>query len=126
MATYMLDPADAAAKIAGISMGAEPRPRADRASGAVKTSPDGRPTYTTGIVVARDGGGLDRAVTLAVIEPGPALPLGTRVRVDGRVWATPYLAGDGASRSLGLSIVAERIVPVDVPAVPVSKRGGGE
>lgn len=122
MATYLLDSADAAEKIVGLAMGGEYRPRADRATGVVKLSPDGRPTCTSGMVVARPDGGHDRSVTVAVIETGTAYPLGTRVRVDGKVWVTPYLAGDGSSRALGLSVVAERLVPMDLPAAS-NKRG---
>jgi hypothetical protein len=110
MATYKLDSAAAARQIRVMSMGGEPRAR--MRENAAKLSPDGKPTYSTGVVAAREDGGQDRGVTVAVIEP-QIFPLGTMLRPDGDVWLTPYVSDNGNRASAGMSIVATRLVPVD-------------
>lgn len=87
-------------------MGGEPRPR-QREDGTPKLAPDGRPTFSTGVVVARSDGGQDRGITVAVVEP-QEYPLGTRLCPDGRAWVTPSVTD---ARRLGLSVIVERLVP---------------
>ena len=109
------------ASISALSLGGEPRPRADE-SGVPKLSPDGRPTYSTGVVVARETGGIDRGITISVIEP-EVFPLGTVVRVDGRTWLTPYVQDSGGRASIGKSFVCERLVAVTSSPARIPTKG---
>jgi hypothetical protein len=116
MATYKSDSQWAAANLVAFAMGGDPRPRLN-AEGGPKLSPDGRPTFSTGVVVARPDGGQDRGVTISVTEP-TRLPLGVLLRPDGNVWLTPY----ESNGRVGVSIVCDRLVPAD--KAPVSTPGG--
>ena len=109
MSTYKLDP-ESARTITAIAFGQEPRPRTNQ-DGSPKLSPDGRPTYSTGVQVARPDGGIDRGITIAVIEPAN-FSLGKVVRVDGDTWLTPYVQDNGGRPATGQSIVCERLVVV--------------
>jgi hypothetical protein len=86
--------------------------------GQPKLSPTGRPTFTSGVVVARPDGGVDRGLTIAVVEP-PAKPwaMGLLLRADGRCWLTPYVDAGGRQ---AISFTVERLVPAVPlnPAVP--------
>ena len=86
-----------------------PRTRAD---GTVRTSPEGESTYSTGVVVTRPDGGMDRGASIAVIEPA-AYQLGQPLRAEGRAYVTPYVTDAGR---LGLSFLVERLVPVEARA----------
>ena len=109
MTTYKL--ADESVRsIKGIAFGQEPRPRTSQ-DGSPKLSPDGRVTYSTGVQVARPDGGIDKGITIAVIEP-TKFSLGTVVRADGDTWLTPYVQDNGGRPSTGQSIVCERLVAV--------------
>jgi hypothetical protein len=70
-------------------------------------------------VIARDDGGVDRSVTIAVVEP-TKFPLGLAVRPDGKCWLTPYVTD---SQRLGISIVCERLVPIKVAASVAGSAG---
>lgn len=117
MAVYELSPL-ALLRTAALAMGGEMRPRLKE--GVPKLSPDGRPTYASGVVVARDDGGVDRNVTIAVIELGK-FPLGMAVRPDGKAWLTPYVTD---AQRLGISIVCERLIPVKAERIvpPIEAR----
>lgn len=91
------------------AMGGAPRPRTNP-DGSPKLAPNGKPTYASGVVVARPEGGADRGITIAVTDPAP-LPLGAVVHPDGEVWVTPY----ESNGRVALSIVCDRLV---APAAP--------
>ena len=119
MATYEITPS-AAAQIVAMSMGGAARPRLRE--GVAKLSPDGRPTFASGVVVAReDGQGQERGVSIAVIE-STVLPMGALVRPDGKTWVTPYVTDAGR---VGVSIVTERLVAAK-PARPDRAAVAGE
>lgn len=112
MTTYKLAQ-DSAETITGISFGQKPKARTNQ-DGSPKLSPDGRPTFSTGIQVARPDGGVDRGITVAVIEPS-TFPLGAVVRAQGLTWLTPYVQEVGSRFAVGQSIVCERLVAADRP-----------
>lgn len=112
MAIYKLDAVEAAEQIRVMSMGGDPRPRMK--DDQPKLAPNGKATYSTGVVAARQDGGQDKGVTIAVTEP-KAYPIGTVLRPDGDVWLTPYVAENGTRTSAGMSFIAERLVPVEPP-----------
>ncbi len=91
-----------------LAMGGDLRPRMK--GDQPKCAPNGKPTFSSGVVVAREDGGVDRGATISVIEP-PAAPwlLGTPLRAAGACWVTPYVTD--ANRQ-GLSYTVERLVPV--------------
>lgn len=105
-----------------LAMGVEDlRAREKEQDGRVvaKTSPDGRPTFASGVVVARDMGGQDKGATIAVIEkPTKPWALGTALRAEGACWVTPYVT---EANRLGLSFTVERLVPVVAAAAPAPK-----
>lgn len=108
-----------------MSMGKTIDPAAPRTNreGLVKTSPDGRPTYSSGVVVAREDGGQAQDNFYAVIEPPKApWPMGTVLRPEGKAWVTPYVVdgGNGRRAQQGLSFVVERLVPVSDKAPAAS------
>jgi hypothetical protein len=97
-----------------LSMGGAPRPRTTP-DGSPKMSPHGKPTFSAPLVMAREDGGLDRGVTIAVCEPSE-FPLGSKVRLDGRVWLTPYVQENNGRSGIGQSIVCDRVVLVTLTA----------
>lgn len=106
MAIFQIDPA---AVPAALSMGVEDF-RARMRGDDPKTAPNGRPTFTSGVVVTRDGGGADRSASIAIIEkPTVPWPLGTPLRAEGDCWLTPYVTNDNRQ---GLSFVVTKLVPV--------------
>ena len=99
-----------------LSMGREELIQRTTKEGAPKLSPDGRPTFSTGVAAIREGGGQDQGVTVAVIEvPKTPWPLGAALRAEGKAWLTPYVNQQGRQ---GLSFVVERLVPAKPAAVP--------
>lgn len=83
-----------------------------------KLSVDGRPTFASGVVVARETGGQEKGVTIAVIEtPTKPWSLGQALRAEGKCWVTPYVTDTNRQ---GLSFVVERLVPVDASTTPVA------
>jgi len=116
---YKLDAAEAAERIRVMSMGGEPRPRLK--DDLPKLAPNGKATYSSGVVAAREDGGQDKGVTIAVTEP-KVYSLGTILRPEGDVWLTPYVSENGGRASAGMSIIAERLVPVDAPVAPARSR----
>lgn len=121
MGTYKGDSAAASQTWRFMGMGGDPRPR--MRGDEPKLAPNGKPTFSTGVVAAREDGGQDRGVTVAVTEPG-SYPMGTVLRPDGAVWITPYVLEGGSRPSVGISIVAERLVPIDSPAQGSTKTAG--
>lgn len=104
---FITNPADAAAvHIISLGMPEVGRTRVN-AEGQPKLSPDGRVTHSTGVVAAREDGGQDRGITIAVIDYKP-FPMGTPLRMDGGVWVTPYVTD---AKRQGLSFICERLVP---------------
>ncbi|GLK16923.1 hypothetical protein GCM10017602_14050 [Herbiconiux flava] len=106
MAILKLESRWASENLRALSLGGEVRPRLND-SGVPKLAPNGKPTFSTGVVVARADGGQDRGVTISVTEP-VVLQLGAALRPDGDVWVTPY----ETNGRVGLSIICERLVPV--------------
>jgi len=106
---FQIDSRWAAENFRALSMGGEPRPRTNE-DGVPKLAPNGKPTYSTGVVLARADGGQDRGITIAVTEP-MTLPFGVPMRPDGAVWATPY----ETNGRVAVSIICERLVPVAAP-----------
>ncbi len=123
MAIFKIDPS---AVPQSLSMGGELRPRMKGTGEAAepKLSPSGKPTFSTGVVVEREGGGQERGATIAVIEtPAEPWPMGTKLKAAGDCWLTPYVAEGSGRPQVGLSFVVERLVPVEPVKVPFPSRG---
>ena len=84
----------------------------------VKLAPDGRPVHRTSLQGMRVQDGVpvspDRSVSLSLIEPVDVLP-GRFYTVSGKTWVTHYV--DNSER-IAVSVVAERVRPVQAPVEP--------
>jgi hypothetical protein len=99
-----------------LGSGGVPKPRLDRDTGAVKLSPDGRPTYssgTTALVMDEDGELVPSRGTMSVHVIEPAEKYGKNAiepvafMTDGRTWITPYVSNSWTA----YSVVCERLIP---------------
>ncbi|QCQ17248.1 hypothetical protein [Microbacterium sp. RG1] len=106
MVMLKVDSEWAARNIRAQGMGGEPRIRTGD-NQVPKLAPNGKPTYASGVVVARPEGGVDRGVSIAVTEPA-VLPLGVALCPAGDIWVTPY----ESNGRVALSIVCDRLVPL--------------
>ena len=107
-----------------LSMGVEElRARTNR-DDSPKLSPSGKPTFSSGVVVAREDGGQERGATISVIEvPATPWPMGTRLKAEGDAWLTPYVSDGSGRPQVGLSFVVDRLVPVTPAKATFPPRG---
>lgn len=90
---------------------ARPRMR----DGVPRMSPDGRPTYNSGVVGPSRWGGADSETTVAVIERG-TYEFGRFYRLDGLVWIQSFaVQGFGGRARQRQAILAERLIEVPNP-----------